>query len=145
MVDQNTFDKFVRDRYEPELAWYDTKSLHNQKWAKIYQVGIIILSAITPVLAALELKWPTITASAFVTIMVGILRYYKFEELWQGYRTTCETLKKEKTLFDAKITPYDKADDAMKMFMTRVDGMISKEHTSWCQLTSTKNKKEDKG
>jgi len=145
MVDQSVFDKYLKERFEPEVKWYDTKSMHNQKWAKIYQVAIIILSVTTPVFAASEFKWLTLISSVALSIAVGVLKYCKFEELWQSYRTTCETLKKEKILFDSKISPYDKCDDPMKMFITRVESMISKENTSWCQLIAKKEKKEDKG
>lgn len=144
MVDQNTFDGYLKDRYEKQIIWYDEKSRHNQWWAMVCQITIIILSAVTPVFAALEFKWPTIIASAMVAALVGILRYCKFEEYWQNYRTTCETLKKEKIIFDSKISPYDKADDPTKLFIERVESMISKENTEWVQLTTKKNKKGSK-
>lgn len=145
MVSQATFEKYLKERYEPQVIWYDGKSTHNKKWARGYKVAIIVFSAITPVLAALELKWPTIMSSAFVAAMVGLLQYCKFEEHWQNYRTTCETLKKEKTLFDYKITPYDKDDNPMSLFIERAESLISKEHTGWVQIVSKKDKKENKG
>jgi len=145
MMEQSVFDNYLKDRFEKEVNWYDTKSLHNAKWAKIYQVVIIILSVLTPVFAASGLKWQTLISSVLLSIAVGILKYYRFEELWQNYRTTCETIKKEKILFDARISPYDKSDDPMKMFITRVESMISKENTAWVQTVTKKEKKETKG
>ena len=144
-MEQSVFDNYLKDRFEKEVNWYDTKSLHNAKWAKIYQVVIIILSVLTPVFAASGLKWQTLISSVLLSIAVGILKYYRFEELWQNYRTTCETIKKEKILFDARISPYDKSDDPMKMFITRVESMISKENTAWVQTVTKKEKKETKG
>lgn len=144
MTDQNVFDNYLKDRFGKEVIWYDTKSLHNEKWAKKYQVAIIILSVLTPVFAASALRWLTLISSVSLSVAVGILKYYKFEELWQNYRTTCETLKKEKMLFDTRISPYDKSDDPMKMFITRVESMISKENTTWVQTISKKDKKETK-
>lgn len=145
MIDQSVFDNYLKERFEKEVNWYDTKSLHNAKWAKIYQVVIIILSVLTPVLAASDLKWQTLISSVLLSIAVGILKYYRFEELWQNYRTTCETIKKEKILFDTRISPYDKSDDPMKMFITRVESMISKENTAWVQTVTKKDRKETKG
>ncbi len=144
-MDQSVFDNYLKDRFEKEIKWYDAKSLHNENWAKIYQVVIIIFSVLTPVFAASDLKWPTLVSSVLLSVGVGILKYYRFEELWQNYRTTCETIKKEKILFDTRISPYDKSDDPMKMFIARVESMISKENTAWVQTVTKKDKKETKG
>ena len=40
MVNQKDFDKYIKERYEDQVKWYDKKSMHNQKWAKRYQVLI---------------------------------------------------------------------------------------------------------
>lgn len=144
MPEQN-INKYVKERFAPEVNWYDTKSMHNQKWAKRYQVLIIILSVLTPVFAASNIQWATLASSVLLSITVGILKYYKFEELWQSYRTTCETLKKEKILYESKISPYDKADDLAKMFIERAESMISKENTAWVQIVCKKENEENKG
>ncbi len=142
---EQTIDKYLKERYVPEVAWYDAKSKHNQTWAKRYQVTIIVLSVLTPVFAASNIQWATLTSSVLLSITVGILKYYKFEELWQSYRTTCETLRKEKILYESKISPYDKADDPVKMFILRTESMISKENTAWVQIVCKKDKEENKG
>jgi len=140
MVDQGTFDKYLKERFEDQVGWYDRKSMDNQTWAKRCQVTIIVLSAVTPVLAALQYKWPTIISSAFVAATVGLLKYFKFEQHWHNYRTTCETLKKEKILFDTGLSPYDKADDPKSLFIERSESLISKENTAWVQIVSKKEK-----
>ncbi len=129
-----TIDEYIKERFEPEVVWHDTKSMHNQKWAKSYQVVIILLSVVTPVFAAVNLKWFTLGSSILLSVSVGILKYYKFEKLWQNYRATSETLKKEKVLFDLGMSPYDKSDDPEKMFITRIESMIQKENTAWVQV-----------
>jgi len=141
MVEQAAIDNYVQDRLKPQIKWYDDKSSFNQKWAVSLQVLVIILSAITPVLAAFELQMPTIITSTLVAIMAGLLKFFKFEEHWHNYRTTCETLKKEKIIFDASISPYDKADEPKALFIERCESLISKENTTWVQ---TVKKKEDK-
>lgn len=80
-MEQSVFDNYLKDRFEKEVNWYDAKSFHNAKWAKIYQVVIIILSVLTPVFAASGFKWPTLISSVLLSVAVGILKYYRFEEL----------------------------------------------------------------
>ncbi|MFH2033048.1 MAG: DUF4231 domain-containing protein [Bacteroidota bacterium] len=142
MSDDVKFEEYLSERYAKEVVWYDTKSQHNQWWAKRYQISIIALSAITPVFAALEWKWITIVSSALAAMLVGVLKYCKYEELWHNYRTTCETLRKEKILFDNKVSPYDTADNPKGLFVERVESMISKENTAWVQVVTKKVKEK---
>ena len=140
MANLSIADKYIKDRLEPQIEWYDKKSMHNQKWAKRYHVSIITLSAATPILAALDYKWATIGTSSVVTIAIGILKYYKFEELWQSYRTTCETLKKEKVMFESKTEVYKNAPEPDKLFVERAESLISKENTAWINIVNQKEK-----
>ncbi len=144
MVDKKIFDKYIKDRYEDQVGWYDKKSMHNQRWAKRYQTTIIILFAITPVFAALELKWPTIISSALVAATAGILKYYRFEDHWHNYRTTCETLKKEKVMYKSGIGPYESTADKMKLFIERAEALISKENVVWTEILSRDENKDKK-
>ncbi|MBU1854383.1 MAG: DUF4231 domain-containing protein [Nanoarchaeota archaeon] len=144
MVNKQLFDKYVKNRYEDQVKWYDKKSVHNQRLAKRYQITIIILSAITPVLAALEFKWPTIISAALVTAAASILKYCKYEDHWHNYRTTCETLKKEKIMYESEICPYETSTDKMKVFIERAEALISKENTVWTEIISKDKQKNKK-
>ena len=96
MAEKGDFEKYLAERYDKQVKWYDNKSILNKRLADIFQISIIFLAAITPVLAALELKWPTIVSSSLIAAVSGIFRYCKFDELWHNYRTICETLRKRK-------------------------------------------------
>lgn len=134
---------FVKTRYNPEVDWYDKKSIHNQKYAKIYTVIMITFSATTPILAALDIsKWLTLASSFVVVVCIGILKYFKFEELWQEYRTICETLKKEKIMYETKIGAYETHSSPENLFVERVESMISRQNTSWLKTRKNKNQKE---
>ena len=63
--------------------------------------------------------------------MLALSKYYKFDELWNNYRTVRETLKKEKYAYDYSVGPYETAADKEKLFIERVEQEISKENTEW--------------
>jgi len=65
-----------------------------------------------------------------VAIITAILGLYKFQENWIAYRTTCESLRHEKYLFLTECEPYD-GDAPFKLFVQRVESLISKENTKW--------------
>ena len=125
------FNKFLEGRYKGQVNWYDQKAISNKKWNNILQILVIIIAATLPVSAVLEFKWPTIALSIIVAIGTGILKFCKFEEHWHNYRTTCETLKKEKSYYDAKIGEYKAHAEPEELFVERVESLISQAHTKW--------------
>ena len=65
----------------------------------------------------------------------------KFQEKWSEYRTTSETLKHEKYLYETKSGPYDnERTDNFKSFVVRIENLISKENSSWSQYINKKEK-----
>ena len=68
-----------------------------------------------------------------IALIAGMLSVYKFQENWINYRTTAETLKKEKYQFLTKSGMYwDKKDtELFKVLVSRVEAIISTENTQW--------------
>lgn len=146
-MDKEEFEKYLKERYEFEVDWYDRKSIKNKKIAYALRVIIIILSAIVPILAALQFvnrdfTYLTIVIGSIVSIATGLLGYGKFEDLWHNYRTTCETLRKEKYFYNCRCGDYSQAADPERLFVERVESLISKENTQW--VSTIKECKKDK-
>jgi hypothetical protein len=141
-MNKEEFGKYIENRYNPLVKWYDEKSILHKKLTHAFQIPIIVLAAVTPIFAALEYKAITIMSSAAVAAGIGILKYCKPEELWHNYRTTCEALKTEKAHYDMKIGSYEKEDNPEKLFVERVESLFSKEHLRW--ESSMKEKEESK-
>lgn len=137
------FERYLKERYYPQVEWYDKKAMWNQKVYRFLQWGIIILAAITPVFIALTEtlgKALPIVLSSLVAISSASLKAFKYQENWINYRTTCETLRKEIHYYNARIDDYSNADDPMGVFVKRVESLISRENTLW--LTVQKQKEE---
>ena len=137
------FERYLKERYYPQVEWYDKKAMWNQKVYRFLQWGIIILAAITPVFIALTEtlgKALPIVLSSLVAISSASLKAFKYQENWINYRTTCETLRKEIHYYNARIEDYSNADDPMGLFVKRVESLISRENTLW--LTVQKQKEE---
>jgi hypothetical protein len=128
--------KYLKERLEDQIDWYDRKSISNQKSFKRLQVLIIVASATIPFLSGFMDE-----TTLFLKIIVGllglaiatataILGLYKFQENWLEYRTTCETLRHERYFFLTGAAPYDE-DDPFLLLVERVEGLISKENTNW--------------
>ena len=135
------FQKYLKERYEDQVNWYDKKAIGNQKVYRFYQTTLIFLSAVTPVLVAIkETRWSAIVISVLVAIGITILKTFKFQENWINYRTTCETLKKEIYLYQARIGEYKTAKTPEDLFVERVESLISRENTIWLTTHKVKEK-----
>jgi len=77
---------------------------------------------------------PTLLGSilgAAIVILEGCLGIFNCHENWINYRSTAETLKKEGEFYKAQIGEYATADDPAKLFVERVEALVSREHTFW--------------
>ena len=83
----------------------------------------------------------TVILSIILAIITAALKTFKFQEIWINYRTTAETLKKEKFHYDAGAIEYADAENKEQLFIERVEALISRENTLWI---ATHTKKEDK-
>jgi len=133
-------EEYLNDRLEGQINWYDDRSRTNQVWHKESRMVEIIGSALIPFLAGLGELLPYHLViiglvGVSIAISVGASSVWKFQENWIQYRTTAETLKHEKFLFQTGCSPYD-GDNAFNRFVARVEGIISKEHSNWTKYTS---------
>ncbi|MGB5912466.1 MAG: DUF4231 domain-containing protein [Promethearchaeia archaeon] len=140
-MEDNKFEEYWKGRYEDQIQWYEKKSTHNKKRYQYVQFSVIIFSALTPLLIAMDfvfeafniLKWISIFTSVAIAILVSTLRIFKFQDHWVNYRTTAELLKKEQHLYKANTGGYDKVQDKRALFVKRVESLISQAHTEWVE------------
>jgi len=137
-----TPEEYIEKRVEDQIRWYDRKSLTNQKIFKRLRITEIVSAALIPFLSAISIGRPeaslirTIAVGLLgiaVTIIASVLSLGKHHENWIDYRTICESLKKEKFLFQTRVEPYN-ADDAFRLLVQRIETLISKENTNWAQF-----------
>jgi len=138
-------EEYVRDRLDDQITWYDQKSQCNQKWFRWLRILEILFAMSIPFLVS-EITNDTNFLKVIVGVMAvcvavisGLVTLYKFQENWIEYRTVAETLKHEKFLYLTKSAPYDE-EDAFHALVERVEGLISRENTTWAHTTSEKEK-----
>ena len=149
-----TRDEYLEQRLDDQIDWYDRKSGWNQRWYKHLQVILLVASATIPFLsgfvsntrvAEAGLPWVKIVIGLLgvaIAAIAAILGLYNFQENWIKYRTTCESLKKEKFKFLTQVSPYD-GDNAFTLLVEHVEGLISKENTGWSQQLQNAQVKGD--
>jgi hypothetical protein len=144
-MDAEGFERYLRERYDDQVKWYDEKAGWNQKLYRFFQWPVIVLSTVTPVLVAImpeATRWPAAVIAVLVAIGTTSLKTFKYQENWINYRTTCETLRKEIHFYNARLGDYRDTEDLEALFVERVESLISRENTMWL---STHRPKSHKG
>jgi len=153
-MDKTTFEKYLEERYYAQMKYYGATSTKNQKWYKLFQWALIILSALAPVLAALHgnsmnTNIYVVVVSSIVAILTTGLKTFNYQESWANYRSTHEKLKPEIHYYEFNIGPYGATGvDKESLFVTRVEGILDTEHNQWppakkLQENQPKNKEAD--
>ena len=145
-MDLETFEAYVEDRYKKQMEYYSKSAGKNQRKYRQFQWLLIVLSATTPVLAALsgrpfkfhnqmfslDLQIFVIVIAAIVAILTTVLKTFNYQELWVTYRATYEKLKPEIHYYHFNVGPYGKDGiDKESLFVTRIETILDTEHTQW--------------
>ena len=121
-------------RLEDQIDWYDRKSRSAQHLFKRIKVVEILSAAMIPFLAAVPFaqdKLVTAGLGVLITILEGILHLNQYQQLWNTYRSTCESLKHEKYTYLGHAGPYTSAADPHALLAERVESLVSQEHAQW--------------
>ncbi|CAN5752927.1 hypothetical protein BH10BAC2_BH10BAC2_07220 [soil metagenome] len=132
-------ETYLKTRVDDQINWMDGKSSWNQKIYKRLKIAEIVAAALVPMLAGYQTQ-TTDTRSTLgiiigalgiiIVILSSIRQLNKYQENWITYRTTAESLKREKFLFETGAMPYND-DLAFQKFVINTESLLSKENESW--------------
>jgi hypothetical protein len=127
----------IFERLEDQIAWYDRKSLANQRKYKRIKVAEIVAAAAIPFLSSVKLSYITMVTGGLgvvITILEGLLHLNQYQENWIAYRSTCESLKHEKYTYLGKASPYTNVADPHALLAERIESLVSQEHAKWASV-----------
>jgi hypothetical protein len=127
----------IMERLEDQIAWYDRKSMTNQRYFKRIKTVEIAAAAIIPFLAAFNfprVMWVTGGLGVLITMLEGMLQLNQYQQNWIAYRSTCESLKHEKYIYLGKASPYAGAVDPHALLAERIESVVSQEHAKWASV-----------
>jgi hypothetical protein len=139
-------DETVRLRTENTLLWYIRKANRSRAAYYIATVISIAASAAIPVINTLgassgggfSLKDMLISLIAAIGgVAASVCVLFNFKEAWNRNRRYAEALKSECFLFATHSEDYAR-DDAMQIFIRKLEGLASEENKSWAE-TNKKN------
>jgi len=142
MTTMNT-DDYLQSRVEDQIAWYDRKAQASKRGFIVCQIITLVASATVPVVVIFSgAVWSRVVVAVLgsaTAVTAGIVSLYQFREHWIEYRTTAESLKHEKYMFQTQTGPYS-GDDSFSLFVERIEALVSQENTAWQQRLTTQRK-----
>ncbi len=139
-----TPDDYITQRLDPQIDWYDVKSLRSQQWYKRLRVIEIVVAASIPFMVGyITDARPSVTfvvglAGVVVAVISGLLAINQYQEIWIEYRTTCESLRHHRYRFLVKADPYG-GENAFHNLVDNVESLISKENTRWSEYAKAQS------
>jgi len=117
------------DRLEDQISWYNKNSLRSHFLFKMLKAVVIVCAALIPLLSGLQATLPWLTGSlgALIAVLEGLQQLNQYQQNWIRYRSTCESLKREKYLYLAKAGPYAGVSDARALLAERIESLGSEE------------------
>ena len=140
---KNTY-RYFEDRLEDQINWYDKNAIKYKKYHNMTEITTILMSTSIPFLAGFiginrDLLILVFSILGFaITLLTSISSFLKFHEKWQEYRTTAETLKHEKFLFEYSSGVYKDIENPEQLLVERVESLISSENSNWVRRIKTK-------
>jgi hypothetical protein len=136
-------EEYVRNRLDDQIKWYSEKSAFNKSRYRLFQVVIIIASGTIPILnltvtafkadAQHAALFTSSILGSIITIITAFLQMEKYFDNWILYRTTAESLKREKILFQNNAGEYSNLNESEKnrILVERVEAMLSSENAKF--------------
>ena len=132
------------ERYNDSVQWYERTKRTARVLYYIFQIAVIVLSGITPlVILATESKLVQAAFPAVAAICAGIVGVYQWQEAWRRRATSLETLKSEYVKFDTRSgDDYALAltdDEVISRFVLKMERVLEGEVSEWQRLGAPKS------
>ncbi len=132
------------ERYNDSVKWYERTKRDARVRYYIFQVAVIVLSGITPlIILATDSKLAQAAFPALAAICAGIVGIYQWQESWRRRATTLENLKSEYVKFDTRSgDDYALAltdDEAISRFVLKMESILEGEVSEWQRIRGPKS------
>jgi hypothetical protein len=128
-------DPTTSERLTQQIEYHSGASRRNRQFHKWLKAGEM-LSAVAITYTAWMTSLSVLTGGLGLLVMVleGLQQLNRYQENWIRHRDTCEKLKREKHLFEAKAGPYKSSDNVQKLLAERLEEIAANERSEWKDL-----------
>ena len=143
----NNINEYITNRVDDQIKYFNEKAIKNKKIFYFWKIIIIVLSSLITILSIYSninecVKYTIIIISVIITAIESIHSLFHSDRLYIIYRSTCESLIREKNLFINNANIYSKQSEKEKftMFVDNIEYILARTNTTWNDEVSKDNK-----
>ena len=149
-MDQTTIQKYLNVEYPKALEFYDARSKKAKLTYRILSIYLIVISALLTTLVAFapdEVGWKILSSllSATIVISTSLLAHLKCHENWLSYRSSWDSLERERRSYETRVGVYRDTEDPESVFVERIEALLAKEGADFYSRHATKDSQRESG
>ena len=138
-------EEICRLRTEYSMEWYIRKSVFNKRLYYTFSFLGILCPLINVVLASCEadMNMAIVILASLTSLATSLLALTNARQKWENYRSAAEFLKREYTLFQARVGLYG-GEQRVSVYLNTIEDFMSKVHVNWQKNFKTNKDKKKK-
>ncbi len=139
--------QYIKETLIGQMEWHDRKAGLNQWWYKRLRIVVLVVSAIIPFLSGMIgdegmdfIPYAIGIAGIIVTVSEGLIILNKYQENWVDYRKIAESLRREKTYYEARAGLYAASSDPFQTLVGEVGAILGQEVNDWAERIKAQDK-----
>lgn len=138
--------KYIEHRVNPQISYFDMQATKSKKCHFYLILFSMILSSTCTILVLIGTKFSELTvilsifasiSTTIVTILLGIDKLGKYQELSTQFKKICEELRQELYLYELSSGQYS-GKNKDNLFVQKCESIMVTEVTSWIQSPEQK-------
>jgi len=146
---RNEGDDYLGGRLREQIEYHDGKAVRSQRAYRKLLVVSVTTTSLTPLFLALEMLYspppldepmqlavevlPVVMATIAAVSTIS-LSAFKYRESWIEHRIACEALRREESLYRARVGPYAHVTDPYAVLVERSEAIMDGETGTWRDL-----------
>lgn len=139
----------LMERLDRRIAWYDRSAKKNQLLFRSFKAFTLVAAAAIPFSASLSAAgFSTADAGpgglttfvagllgAAIVVVEGLQQLFQWQQNWLNYRSTSESLDRERSLFLVGAGSYLDVPNPRVLLAERIEQIMGQEHSKWMALS----------
>jgi len=130
------------------MEWYIRRAVWNKRIYYAFSfIGVLCPLANVVMASCVDNKLIVVILASITSFATSLLAITNARMKWENYRTAAEFLKREFTLFQARVGQYA-GDQRVSAYLNTTEEYMDKVHSNWQKYfeeDKTENKPEEKG
>ncbi len=122
-------EKYIKERVKDQIEWHSKKSTLYKRCF----LGLSVISLVISVVVSATIKSDnhiSFYLSLAIPVCTGLMAIFRFQEKWNIYRNTAESIKSEFYKFETKTGAYS-TENSFNIFVEKIEIILNNNNQKW--------------